>query len=305
MNKELTIEEWVFALALYPKFNAMDRYQLFMELVANEKIKLQANTMDTYRYKKQPQLKRLSPNKQAAFACFLGELDIRKEMERYRALNISWVYLFADDYPVLLREIYCPPLVLFYQGDYSILSDYIGLGVVGARLASAYGLAVVNQLIPELIEQSKGNIAVISGLAKGIDRAAHEATLRANGRTVGVIGAGLDCYYPRENSRLQERMQREELVLSEYPLGVQPLKFRFPERNRIIAGLSRGILVIEAKQRSGSLITAYNGFDENRDIFACPGSLLTKNSAGCHKLIQEGALLTTRSSDILEEWYLI
>ena len=300
-----TIDEWTFALALYPKFNAMDRYALFLELLKNKGFFETEDPFNCSRNYSNKKIKKLSTKKKASFTYFLKELDIPKEMNNYRLRGISWIYLYDADYPLLLKEIYCPPLLLFYQGDYSILQDHLCLGVVGARLATDYGLKLVDQLIPDLIRRSKGQIALVSGLAKGIDRRAHEATMMAEGRTIGVIGAGLDCYYPRQNSLLQKKMMKEELVLSEYPLGSTPQKFHFPERNRIIAGLSRGVLVIEAKQRSGSLITAYNGLDENRDIFACPGSLLTDESAGCHKLIQQGAFLTTKSADILEEWALI
>ncbi len=213
--------------------------------------------------------------------------------------------IYDADYPLLLREIYAPPVVLFYQGDLSLLDETIGLAVVGARAATAYGLEAVAEIIPNLLKDSKEPITIISGLAKGIDTKAHEVALKSKGHTIGVIGSGLDRFYPRSNKQLQERMAKEQLLLSEYPLGAKPLKFRFPERNRIIAGLSRGILVIEAKKRSGSLITAYNGLDENRDIFALPGSIFEKNSEGCHKLIQLGAVLTRNSRDILDEWSLI
>ena len=294
-----TIDEWTFALAIYPKFNAMDRYVLFLELLKNKGF---FTDEDQNPYEK---MKKLSRKKKASFACFLRELDVSKEMARYQKQGISWLYLYDEGYPERLAEIYCPPILLFYCGDVSILNKHFFLGVVGSRLATAYGLKVVDDIVPNIIHQSKGKVAIVSGLAKGIDGRAHEATISAKGRTIGVIGTGLDCYYPRENSLLQEKMMREELVVSEYPLGATPRKFHFPERNRIIAGLSRGVLVVEAKQRSGSLITAYNALDENRDVFACPGSLLQQESAGCHNLIQEGALLTTKSADILAEWSLI
>lgn len=303
--KEWTIDEWTFALAIYPKFNALDRYALFLELLKKQGFFGKENPFLSHHYNQKKKIKKLSSQKKASFACFLKELDIKKEMNYYHSQGISWIYLYDECYPRQLSEIFCPPLLLFYQGDDTILQEKICLGVVGARAASHYGLKIVDQLIPDLILQSKGQIAIVSGLAKGIDRRAHEATIKAKGRTIGIVGAGLDCYYPRQNSLLQEKMMREELVISEYPLGSRPKKFHFPERNRIIAGLSRGVLVIEAKQRSGSLITAYNGLEENRDIFACPGSLLTDTSAGCHKLIQQGALLTIKASDILEEWAFI
>ncbi|MDN6731210.1 MAG: DNA-processing protein DprA, partial [Atopostipes suicloacalis] len=250
-------------------------------------------------------IKKLSNKKKASFACFLKEVDIQEEMEKYQSKNISWKYIYSKDYPNSLRQIYMPPILIFYQGDYSILENHLLLAVVGARSATDYGLKLVSQLIPGLVKQSNAKIAIVSGLAKGIDSKAHEECINSEGRTIGIIGSGLDCYYPRENQHLQRKIMKEELVLSEYPLSSKPQRFHFPERNRIIAGLSRGVLVIEAKERSGSLITAYNAFDENRDLFACPGSLLTKTSDGCHKLIQSGAFLTRKSEDILKEWFII
>lgn len=305
MVKSRTIDEWIFALAVYPKFNAIDRYSLFVELLEKEGLQYKEYISSAELLNKDKKIKKLSTKKKASFAYFLKNLDIRAEMDKYQSQNISWKYIYSVDYPSLLRKIYMPPLLIFYRGDYSILENHISLGVVGSRLASEYGLNTVKKLIPGVIKQSKGTIAVVSGLAKGIDGQAHKETIKSGGRTVGVIGSGLDYSYPHENKSLQKKMMNEELVLSEYPLGAKPLAFHFPERNRIIAGLSRGVLVIEARKRSGSLITAYNALDENRDIFACPGSLLTKSSEGCHKLIQSGAYLTIKSEDILKEWFLI
>lgn len=305
MGKSLTIDEWSFALAIYEKFDAKDRYSLFLELLEKNEIELtdENNSLDLII--KNKKFKKLSRKKKASFACFLKTLNVQKEMERYQSKNIRWKYLYSKDYPELLRQIYIPPILIFYQGDYSILKKQLFLAVVGSRLATDYGLKLVEELIPGIIKQSEGEIVIVSGLAKGIDRKAHEECMNSNGRTISVIGSGLDYYYPRGNKKLQERIAKEELLLSEYPLGSKPLRHHFPERNRIIAGLSRGILVIEAKERSGSLITAYNGLDENRDIFACPGSLLENSSAGCHKLLQNGAFLIRDSEDILKEWFII
>lgn len=305
MRKQRTMDEWVFALAIYPSFNALDRYTLFLEMVENYSKQTETKSL-IHALKNNPkQIKKLSQMKKASFARFLRETNLQVEMEKYRAFGVSWVAVYDADYPSLLREIYAPPVVLFYQGDLSILAKHICLGVVGARAATDYGLDAVAEIIPTLLKESKEPLAIVSGLAKGIDTQAHEVTLKAEGATIGVIGAGLDQFYPRNNKKIQKRMAKEQLLLSEYPLGAKPLKFRFPERNRIIAGLSRGVLVIEAKKRSGSLITAYNGLDENRDVFALPGSIFEKNSEGCHKLIQLGAVLTRNGADILEEWSLI
>lgn len=305
MGKERTMDEWVFALAIYPSFNASDRYTLFLEMIENYSKQTETTSLVVALKNNPKQIKKLSQKKKASFARFLGEISIQAEMEKYRESGVSWLSIYDAAYPSLLREIYAPPVVLFYQGDLSILENHICLAVVGARAATNYGLEAVSEIIPNLLKEAKQPIAIVSGLAKGIDTQAHKVTIKAKGYTIGVIGAGLDQFYPRNNKSLQKQMAKEQLLLSEYPLGAKPLKFRFPERNRIIAGLSRGILVVEAKKRSGSLITAYNGLDENRDIFALPGSIFEANSDGCHKLIQLGAVLTRNSADILEEWSLI
>lgn len=305
MGKERTMDEWIFALAIYPPFNALDRYTLFLEMIENYSQHTQITDLCDVLKNNPKQIKKLSQKKKASFARFLGEVNVQVEMDKYRAYGVSWVFVYDGAYPPLLREIYAPPVLLFYQGDLTILKNHICLAVVGARAATDYGLEAVAEIIPTILKEAKQPIAVVSGLAKGIDTKAHEVTLKARGHTIGVIGAGIDQFYPRNNKNLQKRIAKEQLLLSEYPLGAKPLKYRFPERNRIIAGLSRGILVIEAKKRSGSLITAYNGLDENRDVFALPGSIFEKNSEGCHKLIQLGAVLTQNADDILDEWFLI
>lgn len=305
MRMERTLDEWIFALAIYPSFNALDRYTLFLEMIENYSQQTETVSLINALINNPKTLKKLSQKKKASFARFLREIDIPSEMRMYRDTGVAWTAIYNTNYPPLLREIYAPPVVIFYKGNLSLFENHTCLGVVGARAASNYGLEAVAQIIPSLLKEAKEPIAIVSGLAKGIDTKAHEVTLKAKGCTIGVTGTGLDQFYPRSNKCLQERMANEQLLLSEYPLGAKPLKFRFPERNRIIAGLSRGILVIEAQKRSGSLITAYNGLDENRDIFALPGSIFEKNNEGCHKLIQLGAVLTRNSTDILDEWSLI
>lgn len=170
--------------------------------------------------------------------------------------------ILDDCYPWDLSEIYDAPVLLFY----------------------------------------KGNLVIVSGLAKGIDIAAHMAALQNGGKTIAVIGTGLDVFYPKANKRLQDYIGNDHLVLSEYGPGEQPLKFHFPARNRIIAGLCRGVIVAEAKMRSGSLITCERAMEEGRDVFAIPGSILDGLSDGCHHLIQEGAKLVTSGQDVLAEF---
>ncbi|MGY3765213.1 DNA-processing protein DprA [Vagococcus vulneris] len=213
--------------------------------------------------------------------------------KKYKLISI-----LSDDYPVALSNIYNPPIALFCAGNSSILNSQ-KLAVIGTRKNTEYGRDVIDNLLPELIEKQ---ITIVSGLARGNDTYAHKAAIRFKGKTIGVIGCGLDTYYPKENQRLQDYMMKNHLVISEYMPGTAPLPYHFPQRNRIIAGLSRGICVIEAKKNSGTWITAKLGLDEGRDIFAVPGPLFFDNSEGCLRLIQEGAKCVIKASDILDEW---
>ena len=148
----------------------------------------------------------------------------------------------------------------------------------------------------------ENELVIVSGLARGIDTAAHMSILQSGGKTIAVIGTGLDVYYPRSNKRLQDYIGQHHLLLSEYGPGEEPLKYHFPARNRIIAGLCRGVIVAEAKMRSGSLITCERAMEEGRDVFAIPGSILDGRSDGCHHLVQEGAKLVTSGQDVLAEF---
>ncbi|MGT2756832.1 DNA-processing protein DprA [Streptococcus ovuberis] len=222
----------------------------------------------------------------------LDEEACRKVFEQFPSLS-----LLDDAYPLELKEIYNPPVLLFYQGDLDLL-EQPKLGIVGSRNASASGVAAVQKIVKEL----QNHFVIVSGLARGIDTAAHMASLKNGGQTIGVIGCGLDVYYPKENRQLQDYMSKHQLILSEYPPGTQPLKFHFPERNRIIAGLSRGLVVAEAKLRSGSLITCERALEEGRDVFAVPGNIVDGQSEGCHHLIREGAKCISSGQDILVEY---
>lgn len=209
-----------------------------------------------------------------------------------------FITLVDDAYPSQLKETYCPPLVLFYAGNLKLLQSPM-LGVVGARDASSYGVNVLRGFLPEIV---KHRLVVVSGLARGIDGLSHQVTLDCGGMTVGVIGCGLNRCYPAENRGLQSRVAKEGLVLTEYGLGEPPLAFHFPERNRIIAGLSQTLLVVEAKRRSGSLITANIALDENRNVCAVPGRIDTIRSLGTNELIAAGAKPILRAQDLLDEF---
>jgi len=198
-------------------------------------------------------------------------------------------------YPPRLKESFQPPLVLFYQGDARLLSQ-LSLAVVGARQASAYTRLSLEYLFPELVPMT-----IASGLAQGADSMAHETALAQGRPTIAVVAHGLDTIYPTANRMLFNRISQQGLVLSEYPPGTPPAKFRFVARNRIIAGLAHGVLVTEAKHKSGSLITANYGLQNNREVFALPGQIQSVLAQGPNALIQAGAKLVMHGSDINEE----
>ncbi|MFC4697316.1 DNA-processing protein DprA [Enterococcus aquimarinus] len=214
--------------------------------------------------------------------------------KRNRQKSVSF---FSERYPESLKNIPQPPLALFYEGNIDFL-EYPSIAMVGARLATPYASQVLYQFIPKLVLE---NLVIVSGLAKGVDRLSHELAILAGGKTIGVIGCGLDRCYPKEVSYLFQEMKQKQLVLSEYPLGTPIKKHHFPMRNRIIAGLTQGTCVIEAKERSGSLITAQLALDNGKEVFAIPGEILSGQSSGCHRLIQDGAKCVYRMEDILAE----
>ena len=206
--------------------------------------------------------------------------------------------LTADDleYPELLRSIPDPPAVLYCLGNTDLLHTNC-LAVVGSRSATSYGRRMAFSLSEQL---ARRGVTIVSGLALGIDSEAHGGALSGGGRTIAVLGCGLDVVYPKQNKDLYDRICLAGLLVSEYPLGTRPEGFRFPARNRIIAGLSHGVMVVEAARKSGSLITAQLGLDFGREIFAVPGQLDSFKSEGAHWLIQQGAQLVISVDDILE-----
>lgn len=215
-------------------------------------------------------------------------------------LKVSHFLTILDKrYPSQLQEIYSPPVVLFYQGDLELLDSKKLLGVVGARQCSSYALQALTQLLPNVIQQK---LILVSGLAKGVDGLSHQLALKHHGKTIAVIGNGLDISYPSCNRALQTQIAPAGLLLSEYPLESRPLKYHFPLRNRIIAGLCQTVLVVEARHHSGSLITANLALQENRNVLALPGRINDIYSTGCNELIAAGAKPVLNSNDILEEF---
>ncbi|HMO26525.1 MAG TPA: DNA-processing protein DprA, partial [Tepidisphaeraceae bacterium] len=224
--------------------------------------------------------------------------DAGRELERCGAMGITHLTPDDDDYPPLLRDIPDPPPVLWLRGSIEP-RDVHGVAIVGSRKCSLYGREQAERFAQLL---AGAGVTVLSGGARGIDSSAHRGALTiAEGRTLAVLGSALDVPYPPENKPLFEQIAQQGAVLSEHPLGTPPLAEHFPRRNRIVSGMSRGVLVIEADERSGALITARQAIeDHNRPVFAVPGRIDNALSAGPHQLIRDGAMLTARLEDILD-----
>jgi DNA processing protein len=223
-------------------------------------------------------------------------IDIDHELRQLERFGVRPLTLDHDEYPRLLRHIPSPPPVLYVRGTL-LPTDELAIGIVGTRRATAYGIDMAARISADL---ARSGVTVVSGLALGIDTAAHRAALDAGGRTVAVFGCGLDTIYPPRNRTLAERIAEQGALVSEYPLGTRPDARNFPVRNRIISGMSRGVSVVEAPLRSGALITTMFAGEQGRDVFAVPGSALSSVSAGCHALIRDGATLVTSADHILE-----
>ncbi|MFC1964042.1 DNA-processing protein DprA [Chloroflexota bacterium] len=224
-------------------------------------------------------------------------ISLDEEMLKLERYKVKVLTFHDPAYPARLKEIYDYPAVLYVRGSL-LPEDEWCLGVVGTRRATAYGKQVTEEMVTDLA-QSK--ITIISGLAKGIDTIAHRSALAADGRSIAVFACGLDFVYPSENTELAHRIIKQGALVSEYPLGTRPKPEYFPRRNRIMSGLSLGVLVIEAGDSSGALITAQMALEQNREVFAVPGSILSPVSRGTNHLIQEGAKLVRDYTDILEE----
>jgi DNA processing protein len=221
---------------------------------------------------------------------------LKSELSRVRSLGIKIIPYVHPDYPAPLAEIYDPPVVLFVRGTLTP-ADAFAVAIVGSRRATPYGKSVAERLGRELAEVG---LTVVSGLARGVDTAAHQGVLAAGGRTIGVLGCGVDIAYPASNRGLIDRMIGSGAVVSEFAPGITPDAWRFPARNRIISGLSKGIVVCESAINSGALITVNYALEQGREVFAVPGSVETGLNSGCHRLLREGAGLVETAKDVLE-----
>lgn len=224
--------------------------------------------------------------------------DINPYINKLNVNNIKLITYYDDKYPETLKNIPDPPPVLYVKGNEDILNE-MGISVVGSRYCTYYGRQMSQEFSARLSEMG---FTIISGMARGIDSQAHRGAISINGKTIAVLGSGLDVIYPKENRTLYEEITKKGAVISEFPLGTQPFKQNFPQRNRIISGLGIGVLVVEAGVKSGSLITASLALEQGKEVFAIPGNINNKTSKGTNKLIKDGAKIVTTLDDILEEY---
>jgi len=225
------------------------------------------------------------------------EIDSDAEIELCRKRDVAILAEADEAYPRLLREIHDPPAVLFVRGSL-VPQDGLAIGIVGTRHGTRYGLRQAERLAASL---ARAGLTVISGLARGIDAAAHRGALAAGGRTLAVLASGVLNIYPPEHAHLAEEVLAQGALLSESPPEAAPLGSMFPQRNRIISGLALGVIVVEAGQRSGALITARHAMEQGREVFAVPGQVDCRTASGCHRLIRDGAKLVETADDVLEE----
>jgi DNA processing protein len=232
-----------------------------------------------------------------AIAAFDQWKVVEIELQKLTQANTHLVTCSDDSYPVNLTHLHDPPPFLYVRGDV-LPADRFAIAVVGSRSASTYGRTVARALARELAEKG---VTVVSGLARGVDAEAHRATIAAGGRTLAVLGSGVDVIYPSEHRGLAQEVTTHGALLSEFSLGTKPDAMHFPYRNRVISGLALGTVVVEANEKSGSLITARCALEQNREVFAVPGNVTSDRSRGPHRLIKEGAKLVEGVEDILSE----
>lgn len=226
------------------------------------------------------------------------ENEFDRQNEILEKIGGKIITYWDDDYPELLKRIYSPPLLIYVIGDF-IEKDKYSLSVVGTRHPTQYGIHQTEKIVQGLLEY---DITIVSGLARGIDTVAHKTAIKSGGRTIAIIGSGLDVIYPPENKKLFNKIIEKGIIISEFKCGTKPDAPNFPKRNRIISGLSLGTLVVESKISGGALQTASYALDQNREVFAIPGNISTAQSEGCNKLIQKGeAKLVSSAEDILIE----
>jgi len=219
-----------------------------------------------------------------------------KEIERSEKIGISINTFWDDNFPYFLKKIFNPPVLLYTMGV-SLKKEEDCMAIVGTRNPTAYGKTVTKNFSAEFV---KNKFTIISGLARGIDTISHKETVKLSGKTIAVLGSGIDVIYPSENKKLAESILENGTIISEFPLGTKPDGGNFPKRNRIISGMSHGVLVVEAGHKSGAILTALNAVDQNRDVFVIPGRITDSKSKGCNRLIKHGAMLVDSIKEIIQ-----
>ncbi len=242
-------------------------------------------------------IKRINKDRASAIISADSSEFISSQLKAIERTGCKLVSYWDDEYPQRLKAIFDPPPFYFIRGELTDEDDY-ALAVVGTRGVTSYGKLMTENLVTELAREG---LTIVSGLASGVDSVAHKAALAIGGRSIGVLGSGLDRIYPQENTGLAKSLSEKGALISEFPMNTAPDRGNFPQRNRIISGLSLGTLVIEGDVKSGALITAYYAVDQNREVFALPGNANSKMSRGPHRLIRSGAKLVTTAEDILSE----
>ncbi|MBX0330047.1 DNA-processing protein DprA [Oscillochloris sp. ZM17-4] len=238
----------------------------------------------------------LDARSSAALRSARAQLDLDAELERADRAGVALLSIEDPAYPALLRAAPGAPPLIYVRGSLA-LADAWAVAVVGTRSPTSYGREVAHRLSHDLAQRG---VTVVSGLAIGVDSVAHAAALEAGGRTVAVLGSGVDLPYPERNRAMAERIIAQGALVSDYPLGTRPVAMNFPPRNRLISGMSLGTVVVEAGERSGALITVEFALEQGRDVFAVPGHIFSRQSAGTHRLLRDGATLVTCAGDILE-----
>ncbi|WP_251943064.1 DNA-processing protein DprA [Staphylococcus sp. Marseille-Q5304] len=224
--------------------------------------------------------------------------DIEQSLKKWR---IHYTSIYQSTYPTLLREIYHPPLILFYKGNPQLFNEKRTLAIIGSRQATNYTQRALNKLFPSF---NMHHFTIISGLAKGADQMAHQCALDFSMKTIAVLGFGHLNHYPKETRHLRTHLEKDGLVISEYTPYEKPLKHHFPERNRLISGLSRGVLITESTEKSGTCITTQFALDQNRDVYVLPGSLFNPLTKGNLLCAQQGAKIIVKENDFLEDFLL-
>ncbi|MBU2591229.1 MAG: DNA-processing protein DprA [Nitrospinota bacterium] len=229
---------------------------------------------------------------------FNWDIEVQQEKEKAERCGVDIVTIEDAGYPARLREIYAPPVILYKKGEFKD-DDRISIAIVGSRLPTPYGRTMTERLAKGLAERG---VTVVSGFARGIDTIAHTSSLKSGGRTIAVLGSGLDIIYPSENRELAKEIIKNGAIISEFPMGCQPERMNFPRRNRIISGLTTGTIVVEAAEKSGAIITANYALEQGRDVFAVPGPVSSAKSRGTNRLIKMGAKLVEDADDVIEEF---